>query len=157
VMANIAQTVNVLQAMMLTDDDRLVLTPTYHVFEMNKGHQDAAALDVRLRTTGTTVQVGDDELETVSMSASVKDGAVLFSLTNLDAVRPIAVDLDLRGGRVLDPAARILTAEALQSHNTTAASVVEARSFDGLTQTQTGLSLELPPHSFVTINGRLEV
>ena len=45
VMANIAQTVNVLQAMLLTDDDGgLVLTPTYHVFEMNKGHQDATSL-----------------------------------------------------------------------------------------------------------------
>src|SRR5215210_2037616 len=46
VMTNIAQTVNVLQAMILTQGDDLVLTPTYHVFEMNKHHQDAASLPV---------------------------------------------------------------------------------------------------------------
>ncbi len=48
VMANIAQTVNVLQAMLLTDDTGLVLTPTYHVFEMNKGHHDATAVPVHV-------------------------------------------------------------------------------------------------------------
>jgi alpha-N-arabinofuranosidase len=44
-MANIAQTVNVLQAMILTEDDKMVLTPTYHVFDLYKAHQDAAAVD----------------------------------------------------------------------------------------------------------------
>ena len=55
VMANIAQTVNVLQAMILTDPDTgaLVLTPTYHVFAMNTGHHDAAALAVHLRDVET--------------------------------------------------------------------------------------------------------
>ncbi|WBQ03471.1 alpha-N-arabinofuranosidase [Kribbella sp. CA-293567] len=155
VMANIAQTVNVLQAMLLTDEDRLVLTPTYHVFEMNKGHQDAASLAVHLRTSGTSVQVGEEELDTLSMSASVKDGTVLFSVTNLDADRPVALTLDLRGGRLAGPAARILTADAPQRHNTVTGTAVEAKPFDALTQTPGGLELELPPHSFVTISGRL--
>ena len=58
VMANIAQTVNVLQAVILTDGEQMMLTPTYHVFEMNKGHHDAAGLPVHLRTASPTVPVG---------------------------------------------------------------------------------------------------
>jgi alpha-L-arabinofuranosidase len=49
-MANIAQTVNVLQAMILTDGPKMILTPTYHVFKMYSSHQDAAALLSGLRT-----------------------------------------------------------------------------------------------------------
>ena len=45
-MANLAQTVNVLQAMLLTEGDRTVKTPTYHVFDLYKAHQDAAQADV---------------------------------------------------------------------------------------------------------------
>ena len=56
-MANIAQTVNVLQAVLLTDGEHLVLTPTYHVFEMNKDHQDAAALQVHLATEAALAEL----------------------------------------------------------------------------------------------------
>lgn len=49
VMDNIAQTVNVLQAMVLTDGDRLLKTPTFHVFEMNKGHHDAMLLPLHIK------------------------------------------------------------------------------------------------------------
>ncbi|RBM17559.1 alpha-N-arabinofuranosidase [Streptomyces sp. PT12] len=151
-MANIAQTVNVLQAMILTDGERLVLTPTYHVFEMNKGHQDAASLAVHLRTEGTVRTVDDTEVETLSASASVKDDHVLISLSNLDAREPADVSIDLRGGELGSLTARILTADRIQDHNTgDAPETVAPRSFDGVTRTGTGLRLTLPPHAFVTI------
>ncbi|MGY4980790.1 alpha-N-arabinofuranosidase [Streptomyces sp. 900105755] len=156
-MANIAQTVNVLQAMLLTDGDALVLTPTYHVFEMNKGHQDATSLPVHLRGEGTRRTVGDAELETVSASASVKDGTVLISLSNLDAEEPAEVTLDLRGGRLAEAAARILTADKLQAHNTPEApTAVSPTAFDGVAVTAGGLRLTLPPHSFVTVQAPLD-
>jgi alpha-N-arabinofuranosidase len=151
-MANIAQTVNVLQAMVLTDGDALVLTPTYHVFEMNKGHQDAASLAVHLRTEGARRRVGDADLDTLSASASVKDGSVLISLSNLDAEEPAEVTLDLRGGSIGEATARILTADGLQAHNTAATpAAVRPRLFDGLKATDRGLTLTLPPHSFLTV------
>ncbi|GAA3093337.1 alpha-L-arabinofuranosidase C-terminal domain-containing protein [Nonomuraea salmonea] len=120
VMANIAQTVNVLQAMILTDPDSgaLVLTPTYHVFEMNKGHQDAASLRVDLPDGLPARQVDGTELRTVSLSASRKNGQVLISLSNLDAGEAADVELDLRGGAVAIARARILTAGDLRTHNT---------------------------------------
>jgi alpha-N-arabinofuranosidase len=155
-MANIAQTVNVLQAMLLTDGDALVLTPTYHVFEMNKGHQDATSLTVHLRGDDLRRTVGDTELETLSASASVKDRAVLISLSNLDAEESAEVTLDLRGGAVGEPNARILTADRPQDHNTPGTpQTVAPRPFDGLKATDQGLALTLPPHSFVTVSAPL--
>ena len=156
VMANIAQTVNVLQAMVLTAGEHLVLTPTYHVFEMNKGHHDAASLQVHLHTSAPTREVGGDQLETLSMSASVKDDTVLLSLTNLDAEQAVVVDLELRGRRLGVTTARILTAETLQSHNVAgAAPSVDVQDFEGATSSATGLRVELPAHSFVTVSAPL--
>ena len=58
-MANIAQMINVLQAMILTKDEKMVLTPTYHVFDMYKSYQDGTALPVRFNRRGTARTVGD--------------------------------------------------------------------------------------------------
>ena len=155
-MANIAQTVNVLQAMLLTDGEHLVLTPTYHVFEMNKGHQDAASLQVHVLSSGTVREVGDEQLQTLSVSASVKDGAVLISLTNLDAETATEVELDLRGREVTGTTARILTADELNSHNAAGVTpAVEVRDHDGVTTTDGVLRVHLPAHSFVTVSAQV--
>ncbi|KUL41382.1 alpha-N-arabinofuranosidase [Actinoplanes awajinensis] len=158
VMANIAQTVNVLQAMILTDPDSkaMVLTPTYHVFRMNRGHQDATALRVDFRTALPSRPVGDATLTTVSMSASRKDGRLLVSLSNLDATAAADVEIDLRGGTAGDVAAVILTAVALQDHNTPQApAVVAPRAYDGVTVDGGTLRVHLPAHAFVTVSAGL--
>ncbi|NUS10623.1 MAG: alpha-N-arabinofuranosidase [Streptomyces sp.] len=157
-MANIAQTVNVLQAMLLTDGDALVLTPTYHVFEMNKGHQDATSLAVHLRTDrGTAVRTsGGTDFGTLSASASVKDGTLLVSLSNLDAEQPAEITLDLRGGAVGAPTARLLAADRVQAHNTPGEpDAVAPRAFDEVAVTERGITLTLPPHSFLTLSAPL--
>ncbi len=151
-MANIAQTVNVLQAMLLTDGDTLVRTPTYHVFEMNKDHQDASSRAVHLTGDHLHRTVGDTELRTLSVSASVKDGQLLVSLTNLDADRPAEVAIDLRGGSIGTPTARVLTADRIQDHNTAEApDTIAPRPFDGVTATDRGIALTVPPHAFLTV------
>lgn len=158
VMANIAQTVNVLQAMILTDPDSgaLVLTPTYHVFEMNKAHQDAASLRVDIPSGVPGREVGTATLRTVSVSASRKDGRVLVSMSNLDAGEAVDVELDLRGGAVTDVHARILTADRPQAHNTPETpDAVAPRTHQQVTATAAGLRVHLPAHSFVTVQGRL--
>jgi len=178
VMANIAQTVNVLQAMILTDEETgaLVLTPSYHVFEMNKGHHDAAHLPVHLRGAlpqRTVPDVrglgghgpsghglyerGPADLTTVSVSASQKHGRALFSLTNLDAEAPVTVRLALRGTTRGAPTARLLTADAPQAHNTPAQlDAVAPRDhtsgvrLEGAPGAQT-LVVEIPAHSFAVV------
>jgi alpha-L-arabinofuranosidase len=77
VMTNVAQTFNVLQAMILAEGDRMILTPTYHVFEMNKQHQDAASLPVHLASPSANRKVSGKTRDTLSVSASAKDGRVL--------------------------------------------------------------------------------
>ncbi|MDY7089864.1 MAG: alpha-L-arabinofuranosidase C-terminal domain-containing protein [Actinomycetota bacterium] len=158
VMANIAQTVNVLQAMILTDPDSgaLVLTPTYHVFRMNKGHQDATSLRVDFRDTLPGRTVGEAKLDTLSVSASRKDGAVLVSLSNLDADEPVDVEIDVRGGALDGAEALILTSGALQDHNTPESpSVVAPRPYDGVKVAGGTLRAHLPAHSFVTVRASL--
>ncbi|GAA1874515.1 alpha-N-arabinofuranosidase [Myceligenerans crystallogenes] len=154
VMANIAQTVNVLQAMLLTDPESgaLVLTPTYHVFAMNAAHQDAASLAVHLRDVPVRETAGA-QLPLVSASASVKDDAALISLSNLDAEAGRTVVLDLRGRGVAGHSARVLTAGTANAHNTPdAPAAVAPRAHDGVRAHERGLEVDLPAHSYVTVS-----
>lgn len=157
VMANIAQTINVLQAVLLTDPDSgaLVRTPTYHVFEMNTGHHDAASLAVHLRDV-PTVESDGRELGLVSVTASTKEDSALVSLSNLDVDAPAEVVLDLRGRTARCRGARILTAPTPAAHNTPQAPcAVAPAAFDGVREHPRGLLVELPPHSYVTADLQL--
>jgi alpha-L-arabinofuranosidase len=150
-MANIAQTVNVLQAMVLTDDDALVLTPSYHVFEMNRGHHDALRLPVHLIEKPDAIDMDGEALDLVSMSATTKDGTALISVTNLALDSEVSLAVDLRGRSVTGHHSRVLTADKPQIHNTTttphavAPTDLDAAVRDGL------LTATLPRHSFSTI------
>ncbi|MFL2000305.1 alpha-N-arabinofuranosidase [Microbacterium sp. A1-JK] len=150
-MANIAQTVNVLQAMVLTDGENLVLTPTYHVFEMNKGHQDAAGLPVHVLETPTTTVRGDD-LDLVSISASTRDDTALVSMTHLSADAPCTVRLDLRGRAASVVRARVLTGDTASSFNDVEGPErVAPRPIEASLGEDGVLTVELPPHSFTTV------
>jgi alpha-N-arabinofuranosidase len=153
VMANIAQTVNVLQAMLLTDDDGgLVLTPTYHVFEMNKGHHEATSVPVHLVEQPAPYELDGKTMELLSASASVKDGKALISVSNLDPSSSADVVLDLRGAEIRNPSGRLLTASKPQSYNTTTDTAVAPVALTGLEADPRGLRVTLPPHSFATIS-----
>lgn len=157
-MANIAQTVNVLQAMILTDPDSgaLVLTPSYHVFAMNTGHHDAARLPLAFREELPTRSVEGAEIPLVSASASTKDGSALISLSNLDADAATTVVLDLRGRSFTGYDATLLTAETLQTHNTPERpDAVAPVAHTGVREHERGLEVELPPHSYVTVSLQL--
>ncbi|GIQ67909.1 alpha-N-arabinofuranosidase [Xylanibacillus composti] len=117
-MANIAQMVNVLQAMVLTEGSQMLLTPTYHVFEMFKVHQDAEALAVSIESD--SYQFGGKRLPKVSASASKQAGGrVHVSLCNIDPGDGASVDLVIRGLAGLGTmTGRVLTASEMQAHNT---------------------------------------
>jgi alpha-N-arabinofuranosidase len=97
-MANIAQMVNVLQAIILTDGDKMLLTPTYYVFEMYKVHQDATLLPM-------TVICGDysrlnRKLKSISSSSSIdKEGAIHISLVNIDPINNIELSCEIHGAK----------------------------------------------------------
>ena len=115
-MANLAQTVNVIQALILTKGEKMLLTPTYHVFEMFKGHQDATLLPLYLESEAYTL--GDKTMPALSASASRgSDGKVLLTLCNLNPNDAMQITCDLRGAALGTPTARILTANAMNTHN----------------------------------------
>ncbi|WP_421741525.1 alpha-N-arabinofuranosidase [Cellulomonas sp.] len=151
-LANIAQTVNVLQAMVLTDGDRLVRTPTFHVFAMSKGHHDAEARPVRV-VSRQLREVDGTGVPTISASASTKDGHALVSVTNLDPSAGATVRLHLRGLPVSAPTGTVLTAASVRVHNTAdEPDAVAPQPFDALRLVDGTLELDLPPAAFVTVS-----
>jgi alpha-N-arabinofuranosidase len=150
-MANIAQMVNVLQAVILTDNEKMMLTPTYHVFEMFKVHQGATSLPVEL--TGPDYKYGLEKLPSVSASAS-RDaaGKIHLSLVNLHPNEPITVAAVLEGVTATTVSGRILTANAMDAHNTFAApEVVKPAAFTGASLAGGKLNVTLPAKSVVVL------
>ena len=95
-MANIAQMINVLQAMILTDKEKMVLTPTYYVFKMYVPFQDATFIPVTF-DAGTYTHGGVSLPRVDAIAAKSADGKLLLEITNLDAENPAAIDADLAG------------------------------------------------------------
>ena len=121
VMANIAQTVNVLQAMILTDKEKMVRTPTYWVFEMFKVHQGGTVLPVDV--VSPDYAFGDQKIPAVSASATrTADGkSVYLSLANTHPAAAVTLTVSLAGFAPSTATGRVLTAPAMNSHNTFAA------------------------------------
>ncbi len=116
-MANIAQMINVLQAMILTDKEKMVLTPTYHVFKMYVPFQDATFVPVSL-DAGTYVQ-GDLTLPRLdAIAAKDAAGKLWLALTNLDPSRPVTVEANLAGFKPKSAVGETLTAPKVDSVNT---------------------------------------
>ena len=151
-MANIAQIANVLQSMILTREDKMVLTPTYHVFEMYKVHQDAVylptAVDCSIREVGS-----DRRVPVVSATASRDaSGTVHVSLTNvlLDEEAEVSVSLD--GVNAKKAYGRILTAESIMAHNTfDNPTLVAPAEFNGVKVKGGTLTVKLPAKSIVVL------
>ncbi|NKF24101.1 alpha-N-arabinofuranosidase [Solimonas sp. C16B3] len=153
-MANIAQMVNVLQAMVLTDGPKMLRTPTYWVFEMYKVHQDAHALPIRLDTPD--YHYGDVDIPAVSASASIDaQGRVHLSLVNLDPKRSIRIATTLSGSHATQVSGRVLTAPQMDAHNTfDAPDQVHPVAFDGAALKGQSLSVQLPAKSVVVLELR---
>ena len=151
VMANIAQMVNVLQAMILTDHDKVVLTPTYHVFEMLKVHQGATSLAVELKTSDLVPAT--EKIPQVSASASRDPaGKIHLSLVNTDPDHAVTVACTLDGAPVGQPVGRVLTAGNMTAHNTfEAPHTVEPMPFTGASVSGGHLTVALPPLSVVIL------
>ena len=151
VMANIAQMVNVLQSMVLTDKEKMVLTPTYHVFEMFKVHQGATSLRVELTSPNYTV--GTEQIPAVSASASRDaSGKVHLSLVNTDPHQALTIACAINGYTAQAVSGRILTAPAINSHNTfQAPNVVTPQPFDGAKLDGGKLTVMLPAKSVVVL------
>jgi len=116
-MANIAQTVNVLQAVILTDDKGLILTPTYHVFDMYQPHMEALALPYYIESP--EYKMGDEAQKAVSVSCSKSpDGTVNITLVNIDPKNEIALACVLDGLDAKSVSGQVITSQNITDHNT---------------------------------------
>jgi alpha-N-arabinofuranosidase len=150
-MANIAQTINVLQAMILTRDEEMILTPTYHVFEMYTVHHDALLLPIQI-DAGTYTFEGQS-IEAVSASASRDaEGRIHISLVNMDPNEPRTIETELQGASVSGVSGRILTSDAINAHNTfERPNTLEPEAFDGARVENGMLTVDLPAKSVVVL------
>ncbi|WP_421731394.1 alpha-N-arabinofuranosidase [Brevundimonas sp.] len=149
---NIAQMANVLQAMILTDGPAMVLTPTYHVYEMYVPFQGATQVQAQM-DAGAYV-FGDIQLPRAdAVAARDKEGRLWLSLVNVDPVRPITLTVRLPGD-LQAATGRILTAPAVDSHNSFAhPHAVQPAAFAGLVANGQ-LSFDLPPKSVAVVEVR---
>ncbi|MBI4979415.1 MAG: alpha-N-arabinofuranosidase [Spirochaetes bacterium] len=153
-MANIAQTINVLQAMILTEGAKMLTTPTYHVFSMFKVHQNAARIP--LSFTSSEFEMNGVKIPAVTASASVDGGDVMhLSLTNAHLTETIEVKCDIRGRNTSNVSGSIITADAMDAHNTFAKNdAVTVKTFDGVSLKNGVAFIKLPPRSVVTAEFR---
>jgi alpha-N-arabinofuranosidase len=116
-MAAIAQMVNVLQAMILTDKEKMVLTPTYHVFEMYIPFQGAVPLKAEIQAP--EYKSGDWALPSVDVSAARgADGKLYIALVNSDPNRAASVSVNLPGVKAKELSGRVLTGTTMDARNT---------------------------------------
>jgi alpha-N-arabinofuranosidase len=153
-MANIAQMVNVLQAMILTQGDKLLLTPTYHVFEMYTVHHDAVLLPISL-DAGRYVS-GDRWMPAISATASRDAGGRMHvTMTNVDPRQARTVNVSVRGQTVTSVSGRILTSDRMNAYNTfEQPTTVRPAAFDGARLSGDRLTVQLPPKSVVVLELR---
>jgi alpha-N-arabinofuranosidase len=150
-MANLAQTINVLQAVILTNDQKLVLTPTYHVMEMYNVHQDAVMIPITL--TSDDYSLGESKIKAVSASASRdKNGVVHISLVNLQASKEESIAIDLGGISAKTVSGRVLRADKIQEHNTfESPDKVKPASFSDAVLKGNSLNVKIPSCAVVVL------
>ncbi|PPK85872.1 alpha-N-arabinofuranosidase [Neolewinella xylanilytica] len=151
-MANLAQAVNVLQAVILTEGEQMILTPTYHVMKMYVPHHDATLLPSSFETELTYSYEGKS-LPALSASASRSDdGTVTISLVNIDASETHTVDIQLNGTTTGAVNAQLLTSDQLQDYNDfDAPDRIVPVAFTDFTVANGTVSVKLPPYSVVVL------
>jgi alpha-N-arabinofuranosidase len=149
--ANLAQMVNVLQSVILTKDDKMVLTPTYHVFRMFSVHQEAKLLNLDLRCEDYTYDT--KKIPAISASASVdKEGKVHISLANLNPNKSITLTCPLIGDSFKKITGEVLTASEMNAFNSFEnPETVKPVSFNGFTLKDGILSITMPSKSVVVL------
>lgn len=150
-MANIAQTVNVLQAMVLTQGQHMILTPSYHVFEMFKGHQNATRLPILLETADYVLS--NAAIPQISASASRNAaGEILVTLCNTSPKQAADLACNLHGTGATDVNGRVLTAASMSAHNTfESPEAIRPIQFDQLSLSSGRLTMRLPAMSVVAL------
>jgi alpha-N-arabinofuranosidase len=150
-MAASAQTINVLQSVILTDKEKMVLTPTYHVFEMYKVHQNATLIPVV--TSAPEYKFDKTSMQAINASASRdKDGKLHLSLVNLDPNKSAQITVRVAGANANNVTGRVLTAAAMDAINTfDKPDTVKPVSLSGIKVQGDQVTMTIPSKSVVVV------
>jgi alpha-N-arabinofuranosidase len=149
-MTNIAQMVNVLQAMILTDGPKMALTPTYHAFQMYIPFQGATFLPTEITTPNYSL--GPNTVPAVSVTAARDtEGKLVYALVNLDPNREALVTTRINGTTATGASGRVLTSKAMDAHNTPDAPDVIGPVKISATRAKEGIVLRLPAKSLTVV------
>jgi alpha-N-arabinofuranosidase len=150
-MANLAQAINVLQSLILTDKEKMLLTPTYYIFDMYKVHQDAKYLPIQLNTPD--YEFDGNKLPAVNVSASQdKAGKVHITLVNLDSHNTIDVSTVFKDVKWSKVSGQVLTSGSTADVNTFAKPMnIVPKAFNGAKRDGDKLMVSLPAKSVVAL------
>ena len=153
-MANLAQIVNVLQAVILTEGDKIVKTPTYHVFDIYKYHQDAELIfsDIDIKMIGV-----ENEWQVPNLTESVSitsDGVLHLTMTNLSAEESFDIDAEIIGKKPEKVLGEIVTGEIHAKNTFDEPECVVVRKYDGAQITEKGIRFIIPASSVLHLELR---
>ncbi len=150
-MTAIAQVVNVLQSMILTEGEKMLLTPTYHVFDLFKVHQEAELVNAIV--SSEDYEFDGKKIPQINASASVDaDGKLHVTICNLNPNSTADLNLDLLDFKPSTISGKVLTADQMNKHNTfDNPEAIAVTDFKGFTASSEGLKLELPKMSVVQL------
>ncbi len=149
-MANIAQTVNVLQSVILTEADKMVLTPTYYVFKMFKDHQENTLLGSYLTTESFEVKEINRTCPQLIESASVDENGIIYStVANVSATKSSKIKCQIADTKVKSIKAEILTGDIHAKNDFENSDKVCTKEFNVFRKTSDGFVAEIPPCSVV--------
>jgi alpha-N-arabinofuranosidase len=153
-MANIAQTVNVLQALIIADEEKMILTPTYHVFDMYKVHQNSALLETRIESEMDYV-LESDRLPQINFSASIDNSDIVhLSLCNLDPNSRAEVKVFFQGAEAIGQIlGQTLAAIEMNKANTfSQPENLKPTAFHAFSVNGQALDIKLPPMSVTVMD-----
>ncbi|MGI4021363.1 MAG: alpha-N-arabinofuranosidase [Janthinobacterium lividum] len=152
--ANLAQTVNVLQSLVLTQKEKMILTPTYHVFDLYQVHQDATLLPITIQSPDYVI----DEVKVPAVNASASrdsSGVVHVSFVNLNATKKITVSTTLQSVDYKTVQGRMVTSAKYTDYNSfDQPGKIKTTVFNGAKKQGNQLVAELPPLSVVVLTLR---
>ena len=150
-MANIAQTVNVLQAMVLTQKEKMLLTPSYHVFQMYVVHHDATMVPLEIECE--SYEHAEFSIPAISGSASIdQNGKFHITLSNTNPHKEIPLVININGMRCVQATGRVLSAPTMDAHNTfEEPTAVKPNDFGNIAVASNRLEVTMPPMSVAAI------
>ncbi len=150
-MANIAQMVNVLQSVILTEGEKMLLTPTYHVFHMMRQHQGGELIESNI-ADNSSIKEDESEIKVLNESASIQaDGTLNLTILNLSVREDEIVEIILPDRKCDKVISKIMTGKINDYNSFEQPDIVHEETYSGYSSTEHGILMTIPACSIIQI------